>query len=323
MSDIKVSIVIPVYNSEKTIGKCLDSLICQTYNNLEIVCVNDYSKDNSLNVLEQYAKKDSRVVVINHEENKNAGGARNTAIKAATGHYICLVDNDDWLAVNAIESMVAASCEGKLDMVTSDWIYYYSEDKQVIKNNLFSGATYNDLIQYGCTKGFGILGCLWKRSIFIDNNLFYPEKIFYEDNAIALTLMAYAKSFTYLPTPLYYYRQSLTSVTGFHTIKKIRDRITTSEMYLDNIKKHGFYDDYKSLWNIFCLKLCVNTMFMFLCFRHHEIKDEYGRNMRLLKKCKPNEYINELDRRRSLFAKYPHVVYWLFRAYKPIIKVIK
>ena len=139
MSDIKVSIIIPVYNSEKTIGECLDSLICQTYRNLEIVCVNDYSKDDSLNVLKHYAEKDSRIVVINHEENKNAGGARNTAIKAATGEYICLVDNDDWLAPNAIECMINASGKGGLDMVTSDWVYYFSENKQVIRKNLFIG----------------------------------------------------------------------------------------------------------------------------------------------------------------------------------------
>lgn len=323
MSNLKVSIVIPVYNSEKTIGCCLDSLLSQTYNNLEIVCVNDYSKDNSLEVLKQYAERDSRIVVINHEENKNAGGARNSAIKASTGHYICLVDNDDWLAPNAIESMINASCDGALDMVTSDWVFYYSEEKQEIRKNLFPEATYDDLIEYGCTKGFGILGCLWKRSIFTENNLFYPEKIFYEDNAIALALMAFAKEFTYLPIPLYYYRQSLTSVTGFHTVKKISDRITTTELFLDNIKKYGFYDKYKSLWDFFCLKLCVNTLFMLLCFKHREIKKEYERNMHLLNNCRPNVHVNELERKRRIFAKHPIVSYWLFRLYKPIRKIVK
>ena len=92
----KVSVIIPVYNTEKYLEKCLDSVCNQTLSDIEIICVDDCSTDNSLNILKEYAQKDNRIKLIEFKENKGAAAARNEGIKAATGEYIGFIDSDDY-----------------------------------------------------------------------------------------------------------------------------------------------------------------------------------------------------------------------------------
>ena len=99
----KVSIIIPVYNSEKYISKCLDSVLNQTYKNIEILVINDGSKDNSIDILREYEKKDDRIVVID-KENEGVAKTRNQGIKKATGDYIMFIDNDDFIDEDYVET---------------------------------------------------------------------------------------------------------------------------------------------------------------------------------------------------------------------------
>jgi len=104
--NIKFSIILPVYNVEKYMEKSLNSIINQTYKNLEIICVNDNSTDKSLEILKEYSSKDSRFVIIDQKENKGPGYARNIAIEKATGDYISFLDPDDWLELDSFEQIV-------------------------------------------------------------------------------------------------------------------------------------------------------------------------------------------------------------------------
>ena len=101
----KISVIIPIYNVEKYLSKCLDSVINQTYKNLEIICVNDGSPDNCHQILEEYKNKDSRIVVI-EQENGGEGSARNRGIRAVTGNYIAFVDPDDWVELDFYETAI-------------------------------------------------------------------------------------------------------------------------------------------------------------------------------------------------------------------------
>ena len=150
---IRVSIVVPVYNSHATLPKCLDSLIAQTWQDLEIICVNDKSKDNSIDIIEEYQQKDNRVKLVNHEENMNAGGARNSGIRAATGEYICFCDNDDWLTPDAIEILIEASDNGRIDFVASQWCQYWNEEKKVEMQNLIVGGTKEENCNHALLNG--------------------------------------------------------------------------------------------------------------------------------------------------------------------------
>ncbi|MBL0052071.1 MAG: glycosyltransferase family 2 protein [Bacteroidetes bacterium] len=108
MSGAKVSVIIPVYNTELYLNKCLDSVINQTLKEIEIICINDGSKDSSLDILKAYAKKDDRIIIID-KKNGGQGLARNIAIKKATGEYLGFVDSDDWIAHDMFEKMYSSA----------------------------------------------------------------------------------------------------------------------------------------------------------------------------------------------------------------------
>lgn len=128
----KYSIIIPVYNVEKTLRRCLDSVINQTYKNLEIICVNDGSKDNSLKILNEYAKKDDRIIIVN-KENGGLASARNEGIKEVHGDIITFLDSDDWLEIDCIEYVNNIFEENKdIDVYRGD---YYLTDGNTKKNS--------------------------------------------------------------------------------------------------------------------------------------------------------------------------------------------
>lgn len=233
----RVSVVIPVYNSSKTLPKCLDSMIAQTYQDLEIICVNDCSKDNSLDIIKEYQQKDSRVKVINHKENMNAGGARNSGIKAATGTYVCFVDNDDWMVEDAIQVLVDESDNCSIDFVAPDWCEWYCEEKQVNHKNLLQRATKIENCEFALKHGCRILGCLIRRNLFYEYNLFYPERTFWEDNAIGDALLCSANQIKAVNAVLYYYYLSPGSSSRTINIKKTADRIKTTQMAYDNLTR--------------------------------------------------------------------------------------
>ena len=112
-----VSIIVPVYNVSQQLPCCLDSLVGQTYSELEIIVVNDFSPDNSQEIIDGYCTRDLRIRPLVHEQNKGPGGARNTGIEAATGDYLLFVDADDWLAPDAVEYLVNVVRERQSDIV--------------------------------------------------------------------------------------------------------------------------------------------------------------------------------------------------------------
>lgn len=108
MNDIKISVVVPVYNVEKYIGQCLDSILGQTLKDIEIICINDGSKDNTLEILKDYAQKDSRIILID-KENEGLSKARNQGTEIASGEYISFIDSDDWIDENYLEALYNAA----------------------------------------------------------------------------------------------------------------------------------------------------------------------------------------------------------------------
>lgn len=121
----KISIIVPVYNVEAYLPQCLDSLIYQTYSNLEIICINDGSSDGSGDILQEYAAKDSRVVVI-EQENQGASVARNSALDISHGDYIMFVDGDDWIDLDTCEVAIKVATQHKADVVFWSYVREYS-----------------------------------------------------------------------------------------------------------------------------------------------------------------------------------------------------
>lgn len=121
-----VSIVVPIYNVENYLAKCLESLIHQTYSNIEIIAVNDGTKDNSLAIAQKYSEIDKRIVLIS-QKNQGLSAARNTGIKHATGDYICFLDSDDWLDIHTCEKTVQTAVAEGSDIVLWNYVKEYSK----------------------------------------------------------------------------------------------------------------------------------------------------------------------------------------------------
>ena len=134
----KVSVIIPVYNTEKYLRQCLNSVVNQTLKDIEIICINDGSTDNSLQVLNEYASKDSRIIVIN-QNNSGLGAARNSGLKVAKGHYIGFVDSDDWIDLNYYETLYNEGIKNNAILVRTSYFHEYKnhQEKEKVLSGLF------------------------------------------------------------------------------------------------------------------------------------------------------------------------------------------
>lgn len=237
-----ISIVVPVYNAEKYLMKCLDSLIKQTFSSIEIICVNDESTDKSEKILDKYAKHDQRIVVIN-QKNTGASGARNTGIKNSGGEYIMFVDSDDWLDLDTCEVAYSVAMKYKADVVMWSYIREYEEiskpkiifnneliefDKNSVRTNLFryflgpigkelSKPENMEFLNPVCMK-------LYKTNLIKENNvrLYDIKKIGTgEDGLFNLQLFNYVEKAVYINKHYYHYRKSNTeSITTKYNEEK-------------------------------------------------------------------------------------------------------
>lgn len=223
MKELKVSIVIPVYNAEKFIKKCTNSILNQTYKNIELILVNDGSKDDSLNVLKEIAKKDKRVIVID-QKNSGAAQARNTGLKKCTGDYLVFVDIDDWLDKDYIESYVNGTENGKYDFVIGGY-------RQVVGKKIRKTIKLNNqpFSKYIC-------GGPWCHLIKMDfvkkHNIYFTNVNIGEDTCFitkAFSCGAKVNCISYVGYNYYFNDKSLTNVQ----YKQLNDRLNIIELMND------------------------------------------------------------------------------------------
>lgn len=213
----RISVIIPVYNVEKYLAQCLDSVINQTYKNLEIVCVNDGSTDGSLQILEQYAKRDNRIKIISQ---KNAGlnGARNTGLRNATGMYITFLDSDDWIDADWVEKAYHAALNNNADMVKSGYMHYW-EDKVVpdgINKTIDAKASQGKFL---AVNENNIIACatLYDKAFIEKNNLYFdPEIRKHEDILYTLKATFLANKIVPLSGTYLNYRRASSILSQFN-----------------------------------------------------------------------------------------------------------
>ncbi|MBO4467851.1 MAG: glycosyltransferase family 2 protein [Clostridia bacterium] len=223
----KVSLIIPIYNVEKYLPQCIESVQNQTLKDIEIILVDDGSPDSCGKIADEYAKKDDRIKVI-HQENKWLGGARNSGLKIAKGEYISCIDADDYIAPSFCEKLNAFSIKENLDIVSFPFFIVNNAGKVLettTKEAAFADKSgfYGDEVQKivfpkllkSYDLNFNV--CFFSRKI-IDKGFLFDEDIRYaEDYEAALRVYKLADSVGYLNEPLYYYRQNDESI--MHVIK--------------------------------------------------------------------------------------------------------
>lgn len=215
----KVSIIIPVYNAEKYLNQCLESLCNQTLTDFEVVCINDGSTDSSLEILQDFASKDSRFIIID-KKNEGQGVARNIAIKQAKGEYLLCLDSDDWLETDALEKAYNKITTDNTDILFFD-VYNYSEKNK--KKYLYN---YSGIYKNFKNKPFtphdagrilfqtnGLPFKMYRTKFLQNNNIEYSSHKFIEDAPFYIKSMLCAEKISCLPAPIYNYRVSLKSAT--------------------------------------------------------------------------------------------------------------
>lgn len=210
MDEIKVSIVIPVYNVEKYLRRCIESVRNQTYRNLEIILVDDGSTDRSGMICDQACERDPRILVI-HRENGGLSSARNTGIEAATGEYLTFADSDDYLSMNFVEKTVGMCERYQADIAVMKMLYIAENtDKEIkekgnVKVNILSPkqAIEESLLQkrFSCCAP----GKLYKHTVL--HGIRFPERKLSEDLATCHLFMDQAERIVYTDEIGYYYRQ--------------------------------------------------------------------------------------------------------------------
>ena len=238
----KISIIIPVYNVEKYLRQCLESVVNQTFTDLEVICVNDCSPDNSAEILNEYAQKDKRIRVINLEKNGGVGNARNLALKEVASDYVMFLDSDDWLALNACELVYNKISKNDNDFVYFNYYKYYEETGSTgyNKNKFKVLLKFFDTEQINPSELKEPFACssecwfkIYKTEFLRNNNLEFLVGRNFEDQIFYSKVFCLAKSVSVINEPLLYYRQRNSSICN--NIKYALDVPNSWGIVLNNI----------------------------------------------------------------------------------------
>ena len=241
-----ISITLSAYNVEQYIADSLDCIINQTLKNIEIICIDDGSKDNTLKILQEYAKKDSRIIIVAKPKNEGLAVARNQALKLAKGKYITFVDGDDLFDTTMLEKAYQLAQINNSDLVIWDYAIFHTlkdleHNKQQISPLL--KIKNNDKIRLLKRPAFtGIK--LIKTELAINLKIHFPKGLTREDIPVHWHLITSIDKISILPERLYYYRQQSQATTA-GTDKRLFDLVTVMDITKEYLLKNNMYKTYK------------------------------------------------------------------------------
>ncbi len=246
--DIKVSIIIPVYNSQQFLPMCLDSVMNQSLKELEVILINDASTDNSLEIMRHYQERfPDTIRIIDAAVNSGAGGARNLGIEAAGGQYIGFVDSDDQIAPDMYEHLYATAIQGDYDVVDSGY-YMQSNDTAILHtSDDMAGILDSDKRSRLIVSGGYIVSKIFRRSLFTDMRLRFRCNSILEDSDFLTYVYATIGSIGNVKEILYYYRDNGTSLSKVMELERYYRSIYTA---MDNIyRKTSDLNNYETIRN--------------------------------------------------------------------------
>lgn len=323
MSSIKFSIIIPVYNVEKYLNECVDSVINQTYKNMEIILVDDGSTDNSPRICDSYAEKDNRIRVI-HKENGGLSSARNAGIRNMTGNYVLFIDSDDfWDSNRVIEDISNIVGKKNADIVCFGYKEYY-ESKNEYKSVIDAGgisidnASMCDALSKLLSAGIYTSSACSKAirsEIILKNNLYFVENITSEDIDWSARLLLKSHCFAVYNNDFYVYRQREDSIT--HTIK-----FENLQMLSDNIVRCIGFADHVSDESLKSIYLNY-VAYQYITFLNASLFCEKDKRIKpLVQKMKKYKYLLKYNLNRKVKLVYTankflgfNVMYKLLKLY--------
>lgn len=260
METLKVSVIIPLYNAGEFLKKCLDSVIAQTLTELEIIVINDGSKDNSDDVMQSYIKKEKRIKYVNRE-NRGVSATRNEGLKIALGEYVAFLDADDWVDNDFYEKLYAKASESKADLVIAPHIVEVFEKSNVKNlNKEYTKDVYLTDLLKGNVEGF-VWNKLYKKDFLEVNKIKFPDKEelnYGEDQYFTTRVLVYANIVAFINGTYLHYRYNTGSLVHTYQKNLIADMetlyIKNKELFIDNNK----YQEYMKTQ---LLKVIIGILF--------------------------------------------------------------
>ncbi len=301
-----ISVIIPVYNVEQYLDRCLESVVNQTYKNLEIILVDDGSPDNCPKMCDEWAKKDSRIKVI-HKQNGGASSSRNTGLDVMTGDFMCFIDSDDFIAKNYIEVLYNNLIETNSDVSMCMCCYVYENRKYKFnlenKRSVYSNESVYDLLFYDDSVERIVPWCkIYKKEIF--ENLRFKNVKIHEDELIMLDIFSRCKTIVKTYAQLYYYFQRNNSTMG---VKKFNE---DNFLIVDAVvERYNYFKNTK--WeNIALSRVLITIAYVYYIAKRRKAGKE------MLKRIKSmyNEYYKQNQNKtlqHKLFYYFPNVYYYL------------
>ena len=307
----KISIIIPVYNVEKYVGKCLSSLVDQTFTDFEIIAVNDGSRDDSLDILRRFEERYDFVKVID-QKNGGIANARNNGLAAARGEYVCFVDSDDYVGPTYLEELYNACVDTGSDISCCYYYFHFVENNFLFEYPFRCRGIFKpEEAMKKLLRDVQIQSLVWnkmyKRSLFTDYDIKFPTMCF-EDMAIANKVFANANQIVVLDRPLYYYNQHPSSTLATMNADKINDFIRAIAMVRISLEKNGLYEKYKKSYLALTRKTC-GCCYMYVLKLHNEKKCMRGcmANMRRVSRAIKHYSADEFSP-TTMFSELPDVV---------------
>lgn len=264
----KISLIIPVYNTEKFLAEALKSVESQTFKDFEAIIINDGSTDNSGKIIDSFAAKNKSFRVIN-QDNKGLSAARNAGIKAATGQYIAFFDSDDYLSPDFLKELYKLASENQADIAYCNFYIYKNKSgftsymPFTAKSGVYSRKKALNKLILDITMHHFAWNKLFSRSLFTENFIEFPD-MYYEDIATCPRLFFCANKIAVTSKALYYYRRHDDSIISLMTDEKINDLILSFGINRNFLEEKNIYKKYKLTFKTYALRLKIQVFYCIL-----------------------------------------------------------
>lgn len=325
----KVSIIVPVYNVEKYLNKCIDSILSQTFEDYELILVDDGSTDSSSQICDEYSRKDNRITVV-HKKNGGSSSARNAGLDIAKGKYISFIDSDDYIDNRYIEILYRDIFNNKAEISICENIMfkkYVEKIPESINTNINILSSKNALLNlYGKNRMTYVIvwGKMYKKSLF--NNIRFPLNKINEDSFIIYKLYLKSEKIIYNSSKLYFYRQTENSIMNKKFTKKNFDDLEAFEEQINFYK----INEYRELEKKSICRYCYHLKEFYIRYKN-DANDKEGLNIIRKKHKMIKNYVKDKnyysdDEKNFINAPWCHEKliepYWLLIAIKRKLKII-
>lgn len=318
----KISIITPVYNADLYLEECLNSLVNQTLEDIEIICVNDNSKDKSFKILQNFAKKDKRIKIINFDETSGQSRARNVAFESVSGEYVGFVDADDFVDLDMFEKMYKKAQNADMVMcqakVFDDKVKTYKDDDYFALecfDDKFAEKpfTHEDTVDFITEINVSVWNKIYRTDFLKKLGVKFQEGFIYEDLPYFYEVYTQAKKVVLLKEFLYSYRINNQNSTMTRTDKNVKDRVDMASLTYDILKKQKYFEKIKST--------LLNTIIHDLFYRCLIIDSRYQKEyfFRMQKFFKTLD-TTDIDDTLIKSRYYPHFCEIKKRSYEEIVK---